>query len=60
MQCDKKHPHSSSDFFLHHLILLVLSTSEVSATGYRTVDREDGRSRDAGSSFFSGWTVDRV
>ena len=28
--------------------------------GYRTVDREDDRSMDAGSSFFSGWTVDQV
>ena len=28
--------------------------------GYGKVDREDGRSRDAGSSFSSMWTVDRV
>ena len=28
---DQKHPYSSSDFFLHHLIQLVLSRREVSA-----------------------------
>ena len=26
MQCDQKHPHSSSDFFLRHLILQTTST----------------------------------